>query len=595
MNFKTEWDLPKYFYTSINDPQIDIDIKQGFKECREFYEKYRQKPISQLSDEDFLVYLKESDEYSLLSKVAFYLSFLNTLDTQDQAVLKKDGEFSNLYADLSTEGLFIDEEYKKIGAEDFMRRAGLDLFSSYKNYLTSKAESLKYFLEESTEKAIITLDQGSPSAIESMYSELTSSFVFKIKIDGYTRSVTDAEIRSFREDKDPAIREKAYKALYKIYGSKDSRIVLGNIYKGIVKDCIAEKKLRNYPSVMFSRNSSEELSDEIVNHLIKTVRDAFPLYQRFLKLKAKKMGVKKLSVYDFFAPITNSSKEFPFQEGFQKYLDIIKTFDQEFFDYSKEIFENGRVDVFPKKGKMGGAYANYDKDCSSFVMLNYTNKFSDVMTLAHELGHAIHGHLSQKQVSSCYGSPLSLAETASIFNETLVFEKFLEEGSFSEEQEVHYRFEQLEDIFATTFRQIQYVLFEKRVHEAFDRGEELSHQEFNIMWREAQVELTGDAVEYKVPAKNEFGWSSIPHIFHTPFYCYSYSFGNLLSLSLYKLYKKDGQEFVERYKNILRAGGSERPEQLLLKNGVNINDESFFKNGITMIEELLEKLEEKVV
>lgn len=594
MSFKTEWDLQKYFYTSISDPQIDKDIESGVLELKNHLSKYKTKKISELSDEDFLVYLQEADSSSLLMKVAFYLSYLNTLDTQNQEVIKKQSSLDTICSEISIEGLFLDEENIKIGSEGFIRRAELPMFAAYKNSLLNQAEKIKYYLHESAEKAVITLGQGGASVIESIYSELTNSFEFEIEMDGEKQMVTDSEIRSLRMHEDPEIRKKAYNSMHKVYGSKQNRIVLGNVYKGVVKECIADKKLRNIPSVMHSRNSGEELSDEVVNQLIKTVREAYHLYHRFVKLKAKKLGTEKLSNYDLFAPTTDSVKTFRFEEGLEKYLNIIKDFDKEFYDYSKEMFENGRVDVFPNKGKQGGAYANYFKNFESFIVLNYTDSFNDVTTLAHELGHAIHGHLSQGQVASCFSSPLSLAETASIFNETLVFDKMMEESDFTEDEEIHYRFEQLSDIFSTTFRQIQYVIFEKRIHESFDNGIELSHEDFSLIWRETQKEMMGDGFEFSIPAEEEFAWSSIPHIFYTPFYCYAYSFGNLLSLSLYKMYKDQGQPFVEQYKNILRSGGSKRPEDLLLENGIDIKDEAFFKSGIDMIEELMVKLESKI-
>ena len=290
-----------------------------------------------------------------------------------------------------------------------------------------------------------------------------------------------------------------------------------------------------------------------------------PYIINFWKLKAKILGKEKLNPWDLYAPLELEEKEIPFEEGLNMFYSVIKDFDSEFYNFSKGMFEQGRVDVFPKKGKRGGAFASYEKDVPSFVLLNYTNKLKDVSTLAHELGHATHGYLSQKQKGQVFDSPLSLAETASIFNELLLSEKLKE--SLSEKELMAFLAEQLDDFFGTIFRQVQYVLFEKRVHETILDGKELSYLDFNKMWREESIKLTGDSVKYDSKAEEEVNWSRIPHIFRYPFYCYAYAFGNLLSFSLYEQYKEEGDSFVEKYKNILRAGGSKTPYELLKENG----------------------------
>lgn len=200
----------------------------------------------------------------------------------------------------------------------------------------------------------------------------------------------------------------------------------------------------------------------------------------------------------------------------------MKEFDEEFYVYSLEMFEGGRVDVFPKKGKRGGAFASYNKGEPSFVLLNYTGKLLDVPTLSHEIGHAIHGYFSQVQKDSVYSSPLCLAETASIFSEMLLAEKI--RARLSPEEYTNFLAGELGDAFSSIFRQVQYVAFERRVHEIIHTGGELTYHEFNTMWREEQLKMTLDSITYDTPAEEEVGWSTIPHIYYTPFYCYAYAF-----------------------------------------------------------------------
>lgn len=267
-------------------------------------------------------------------------------------------------------------------------------------------------------------------------------------------------------------------------------------------------------------------------------------------------------------------------------------FDAEFHEYSVDMLTSGRVDAFPKFGKRSGAFAQYDKGHKSFVLLNYTNKSRDVATLSHELGHAIHGHLSQGQKSAVYGSPLSLAETASIFSELLLSEKL--DAILPPEARMAQLNNRLEDVFATIFRQVQYVLFERRVHEAIMAGEELTYKEYNAMWREEQLKMSGDAIAYDVPPEEECTWSMIPHIFASPFYCYAYSFGNILVFSLFDAYKQNGAEFVESYKDILRAGGSKRPKELLSEHGIDITKPEFYRNAFRQIERMVVDFEASV-
>ena len=200
----------------------------------------------------------------------------------------------------------------------------------------------------------------------------------------------------------------------------------------------------------------------------------------------------------------------------------MKEFDEEFYQYSIDMFENGRVDAFPKKGKRGGAFASYTKGEPSFVLLNFTGKLLDVPTLSHELGHAIHGHLSQVQKDAVYSSPLCLAETASIFSEMLLAEKI--RARLNPEEQMNFLANELMDAFSSIFRQVQYVAFERRVHDVIHSGGELTYHEFNTMWREEQQKMTLDSVTYDSPAEQEVGWSTIPHIFNSPFYCYAYAF-----------------------------------------------------------------------
>lgn len=582
-DIKTEWDLKKHYFNSIDDERIKLGIESDLKEINRYIEKYKGK-IASMNDSEFLDFLSDgARQYSNMTKIHYYFSYLNTLDTQDQEVIKKSGELTNIWTDAYQELLFIDEEYKEIGYSKFIEMSGMDMFRHHRNSLVNAANDLKYNLSEAQEKNLVEVGKVT-SIFDDIYSELTNSFDFEYRGE----NKTEAEIQSLRKSADESERKDATESLLEKYG--DNKIVLGNLYKAVCKDNVSAIKIRGFEGVMHTRNISEEMDDDVVNKLIDTVKSNYHLFHRHLKNKAKFLGKDKLEFHDVLAPIPGGGKtEFTFEEGFEFYMKNIKNFDKEFYDYSREIFEDGRVSVFPKQGKMSGAYASYNKDVESFVMLNYTNDFDSIMTLAHELGHAIHGWLSQAQNYYVYHSPLSLAETASIFNETFVFEEMLK--TVSEDEKDFYVMKNLDDIFSTMFRQIMYVDFERECHNRTLAGEELSYEDFNEIWLEKSRELFGDSVI--VPEIVKHGWSVIPHIFHTPFYCYSYSFGNILSFNLYKMYKdsEDKSSFIQMYKSILRSGGSDRPKDLLNNWNIDITSDEFYNKAFEVIENLIVSVE----
>lgn len=587
-NIKTKWDLTK-FYSGLDDVNLQNDIELIMKLIDEFVIKYKGK-IKTFNENNFLEFFSDEDEIELIiNKIGMYLFLLSTLDTQDQKVIKKMGEFENTMTEIANKMLFVSQEYKDIGYEKLIEFSKSETLKDYSNLFYQKAISVKYLLDEKTEFALNLKDNSGSNAFKNLYEELTNSFMFKVNLDGEEKILTDSEVRALRSNPDEKVRIEAYRSLREVYNDKKVQIALGNTYSSIIKDWTSEVKIRGYNNVMSQRNLREELDDEVVNILLSQVQNSYPIFQKYLRIKAKLLGKKKLMNWDMFAPISSEKKEYPFEENLKLFLDVIKEFDEEFYNYSLDMFKSSRVDVYPNKGKRGGAFACYQPKFESYVLLNYTNEIRDVATLAHELGHATHGYLSQVQKSSVYNSPLSLAETASIFNEMILGEALMQK--FTDKEKLIYLEKRLDDTFSTIFRQVQYVLFEKRCHETILSGKELTYEDFNKIWREEQIKMSGDCIEYDVSENEESGWSTIPHIFVSPFYCYSYVFGNLLTFALYEKYKKEGKSFVEKYKNILRAGGSKIPYDLLIENGIDIKSEEHYKSGLKVVSDMVDEFE----
>ncbi len=594
MSYPTSWNLSRYFYVWLNDPKLAADIANILPEVEKFAQKYEKTFGKFTTPSEILEFYHDYTRVSYeLGKPSYYLFYRSSLDTQDLDVTKKMGEIDYIGTEAANKLLFIAQWWKEIGYDRIMEWSRAPELSKYKNDLVSTADGIKYILGEK-EEYVLNMKSRPLGLAGALHDELTGSYEFMMNIAWEAKKLTEEEVRSYRQHTDRGIREEAYKSLRNVYNSKQNQISLGNIYTSIIKDWSSEIRMRGYgENVMAQRNISEEMDDEVVNMLLSEVEKAYPIYARFLKAKSKMLGLDSdFTVWDIGAPLGTSDKDFTFEEAYDLHLSVMKDFDKDFYDYSIKMIEEERIDVFPRAGKRGWAFASYRKDDPSFVLLNFTGKLRDVSTISHELGHAIHGHLSQAQEAPVYDSPLSMAETASIFSEMLLGEKV--KSLVSQEEYKEYLNERLWDIFATIFRQVQYVIFEREIHTQIHRGQELSYKDLNLLWRKSQESLYSGVVKYDVSAEEESGWSMIPHIFHTPFYCYAYAFGNLLTFALYHKVHVEKSLSVEDYKDILRAWGSERPRDILGRYGIDIASPEFYQAGLQEVERMVEEFEKLI-
>ncbi|MFA6079990.1 MAG: M3 family metallopeptidase [Candidatus Gracilibacteria bacterium] len=585
----TTWNLPQYFYDTLTDPRIDADIATWLPITREFADRYRGKIRLFTTPEEVLEYYEYSETLSMVGKKTMhYLSYLSSLDTQDTEVQKKLGELEYLGIQLAELTLFISQEWKELGADAIRAFSESPLLTAYKNDLVQQADTVQYLLGEDVELALTKKSRA--LGIFGLHEELRSSFEFPWTDEkGVEKKITEEEIRAFSRNPDRDIRRRASESLQSVYLVHQNQITFGNLYSGIIKNWSSSIDLRGYKTVMSKRNISEQLPDDVVDVLIAQVQKHFPLYQRFLAAKQKHLGVSELYGYDIGAPIYSIEKKIPYEEACTMVLDMFGSFDVRFHDYAKAMIEEGRIDAFPKAGKRGGAFASYDKGVESFVLLNYTETINDVFTLAHELGHAIHGHLAQIQTSPVYDAPLVLAETASIFSENLLMQRI--QATLSPEEQLELLNQKLMDVFGSIHRQIMYVSFERRVHEYIHAGGELTYRELNLWWDEESKKLSGTAITPILTPEKNYGWSSIPHIFSTPFYCYAYSFGMLTSLSLVQKYKSEGPKMIEDYVSLLSSGGSVAPVDILNSIGIDVLKPDFYDNAFAVIEELVGEFE----
>jgi oligoendopeptidase F len=346
--------------------------------------------------------------------------------------------------------------------------------------------------------------------------------------------------------------------------------------------------LRKFSSPIAVRNLGNDIPDKAVDTLLEVARKNAGIFQRYFKLKARVLGMEKLRRYDIYAPVTKAEKPFEYASAAQMVLESFSEFDPGVGELARRVFDQDHLDSEVRKGKRDGAFCwSVTPEMTPWVLLNYQGRARDVATMAHELGHAIHSMLAAHHSAFTFHSSLPLAETASTFGEMMLTDRLLAE----EKDEAVRRdilFKQVDDAYATIMRQSYFALFEKRAHEMVVKN--ASVDELAAAYMENLEEQFGDSLDLSDEFKWE--WVSIPHIYHTPFYVYAYAFGQLLVLSLYQQFKREGEAFKPKYLKILSAGGSESPAKILNEAGIDIESAEFWQGGFDVIDGLVKQLED---
>ena len=443
-----------------------------------------------------------------------------------------------------------------------------------------------YTLEETAEQIINTKDADGIGAVLTIYSMLTNRLEFEVEVDGETRTLTRDELMSHVYSADADLRAAAYRELYRVF-EKDANI-LGQIYVNRVRDWASENvALRGFASPIAVRNVANDIPDGAVDTLLDVCREKAPLFQRYFRLKAQWLGMEKLRRYDIYAPIEPSTQSVPYDEAVSSVLDTFEAFHPVVARQARRVFDESHIDSEIRKGKKGGAFcATVSPRLTPWVLANYTGRLRDVATLAHELGHAVHSMMAEKHSILTQHPVLPLAETASVFAEMLLTERLLaEESSPAARREL--LASAVGDAYATVLRQAYFVEFERRAHQAIADGR--SPEDLNGIYRQLLDEQFGDSVEIAEEFSSE--WVMIPHIYQTPFYCYAYSFGQLLVLALYRRFQEEGEAFKPGYLRLLEHGGSARPTAILEEAGVDIRDAEFWRGGFEVVEGMIDELE----
>lgn len=579
------WDLSD-LYPSLESEAFKTDKHKLREKANVFIKNYRGR-IADLDAKEFhQVLLEYEDIYDLISKIGSYVYLSWSVNTLDEKLGKALAEINELGSEISQNLVFFTVEWLKVGEEEAAFFINDKKLSKYHFYLTDSRKYKSHTLEEIQEQVLAAKAPTGKQAWVRYFDETFGAATFTL--DG--NELSEQEVLSKLHEPDRKSRKRAAQSVTDTL-SKLSRS-LTYIFNIILLDKSTNDKLRKYPDWITSRNLSNQIEDKTVDTLINSVVDNYSLVHRYYKLKSRLLKIDDFKDYDRYAPILSSSKRITWSQAREMVSKSYHEFDLRMGDIVDMFFDRSWIDASMAKGKRSGAYsASTAASAHPYVFMNYDGKIRDVQTLAHELGHGVHQYLSKDQGELLADTPLTTAETASVFGEMLVFQSLLKEIDDPLEK-IAMLISKIDDTIATVFRQISMNRFENEIHNTRRKEGELSTAEISDKWMKTQRLLYGDSVE--LTDNYALWWSYIPHFLHTPGYVYAYAFGELLVMSLYELYKKGYPDFNDAYINLLKAGGSDKPENLISAFGLDINSTDFWQNGINVLERMISEVEQMV-
>ena len=563
------WDLSKFFNSSDELDKFCLDLQNR---ANEFKAKFSQN-LSNLNSNEFQNAMSEYEEIlSGIGKIMSYAYLKFAKNTSTGAFLAK---YEEICAKIEEIVLFFEIEFNELNSE--IQNNFISNTPKFSYYLENLAKNKLHQLSFLEERILLRTANTGASAFSRLFDESMARARFEFR----GQSLKEEEILSKLSSDDREIRKEAAIALSQ--GLKPMQHLLTYIYNMIKTDLKNSCELRGYEYGESSRHLSNQIEKSSVDALIKASENSFDLVSKFYDKKREILGFDKLYDYDRYAPLGGDEK-MEFDEAKSIVIKAFSEFSPLFGDLAKRAFDENWCDVYPDENKQAGAFSHSaSSDIHPFVLLNFTGRRRDLFTLAHELGHSIHQYLSYSVGYLNSHTPLTTAETASVFCEMLVFEYI--KNSVSKEQRVALLAGKIEDIFATLYRQINFTTFERRIH---SYEGEISSDEIDRIWLEESKKMFGESLilndYYKI------WWSYIPHFIHSPFYCYAYSYAQLLVLALFGLYKSGKCEnFVEIYTKFLSLGGSKSPKELVGMFGFDIDDEKFWNIGIDQVANLVDE------
>ncbi len=579
-----DWDLSD-LYSAPDAPELARDLDWLEQACADFARDYEGK-LATLDAAAMLDCVRRDEKISAVTgRIMSFAGLRYYQNTTDAERAKFMSDMQDRITGYTTPLVFFTLELNRLDDDhlDGLFAQNADL-ARYAPVFRRIRAMRPHQLSDELEKFLHDMSVVGSAAWNKLFDETIAALEFTV--DGETLNL-EATL-NFLTEHDRAKREAATRELARVFG--ENVRLFARVHNTLTKEKEIEDRWRKMPSPQYSRHLANDVEPEVVEALRNAVVAAYPkLSHRYYELKRKWLGLDKLQVWDRNAPLPmEDDRTVPWDEARQTVLDAYSSFDAQMADIAQPFFEKGWIDAGVKPGKAPGAFAHPTvTDVHPYVMLNYLGKPRDVMTLAHELGHGVHQVLAADQGEWLSSTPLTLAETASVFGEMLTFRKLLEGAKTADERKVLLA-GKVEDMINTVVRQIAFYDFECKLHEARRDGE-LTPDAINALWMSVQGESLGPAFEFM--DGYETFWAYIPHFVHSPFYVYAYAFGDGLVNALYAVYEEGDADFQEKYFEMLKAGGSKHHKDLLAPFGLDASDPAFWDKGLSMISGMIDELE----
>ena len=579
------WNLAD-LYAGPNAPEVERDLKESGTKAAAFRQRYEGK-LASLGGADFLAALQVYEQIQeTLGRVMSYAQLLYAGDMSNPEYGRFQQNINERATQISLETLFFTLEINKLADSDTDAKLRHAPLRRYEPWLDVVRSFRPHQLSDDLEKMLHERDVVGRQAWMRLFDETMADLRFEVG----GKKLTSNEALNLLYEQDGAKRKAAADAVAK--GLGDNKRVFALVTNTLAKEKEIDDKWRKFARPVSSRNLANQVEDEVVDALVAAVKASYPkLSHRYYKLKARWLGLQRLNYWDRNAPLPDKDdKPIAWSEAQSLVLNAYSAFSPKLAEVGRTFFEKGWIDVPPRPGKAPGAFAHPTvPSAHPYLLLNYHGRTRDVMTLAHELGHGVHQVLAAPQGQLLCDTPLTLAETASVFGEMLTFQALLKRETDPEERKVLLA-GKVEDMLNTVVRQIAMHEYERRLHDARRDGELMPEQVSDI-WLATQREALGDGVDLPDGIGYAIYWAYIPHFIHTPFYVYAYAFGDCLVNSLYAAYQQAEAGFAEKYLDMLRAGGTKRHKELLAPFGLNAADPAFWSKGLGVISGFIDELE----
>ena len=576
------WDLTDL----VKDPvgQLDAHISAIERQVTQI-EAARDSLSPSLSNGDFTSILNLSESVAQgSSRLGAYAYLWFSENTKDSKARSFKAHVEERLTALQNRLLFFELWWQSIDEKNAARL--LDGCGDMRYHLETIRRYTPHTLTEPEEKIINIKNVTGRSAVNTLYDVVTNGLTFRLKVGGKTKVLNREGLMTYVRSPKAAVRQAAYQELYRVFSAQ--RDVLGEMYKTLVNDWKSENiGLRRFASPIAARNLGNDVPDSAVDVLLSVCAENADLFQQYFKLKARICGIKAMSRYHLYAPHRTDVKKYRYADAVNMVLEAYRGFSSRMADLAQQVFTDRHIDAPTRPGKLGGAFCySVVPGLTPYVLLNYTGDARDIATMAHELGHAVHGMLAAHHSVFTFHSTLPLAETASVFGERILSDALMQQESNKKIRQ-GLLLSQLDDIYATVLRQAYFVRFERTAHQMIAEG--ATGEQLAQTYMSELRQQFGKAV--KVPDEFQWEWLTIPHIYASPFYCYAYSFGNLLVLALYRTYQQEGHAFVPQYLDLLASGGSMSPERILASVNVDMTSKAFWQSGFTTIRDMIGQLE----